>query len=168
MNFSARAPFLFFAIGCAVALAGCAGLAQALNPDEAQIRDRIASIRTAILAKEVEGIFRWGTRDWTFKTPDGKTFDRAAYRERTAKMFAQVQIESLETEVRSVTISENHADVWLQQTMVRTETAADGTRTRWRVIYPESHEWVKVADGWRVSRVAILSMKREALPLTAP
>lgn len=165
MNFQARAPFLFFLAGCVVLLASCASVMRLMTPDETQIRERIASIRTAILAKDVEGIYRWGTPDWAFKGPDGKIYDRAAYRVRTAKLFARVQIESLETQVRNVTLTNEYADVWLQQTMIRIETAADGTRERWRVTYPESHQWVKVADGWHVVQVQIVSVKREQLPL---
>lgn len=135
-----------------------------MNPDETQIRDRIASIRTAILAKDVEGIFRWGTPDWRFHAPDGKTYDRDAYRERTTKLFSTVEIESLDTEIFHVALSGVHAEVGLRQTMVRAENSASGTRVRWRVKYTEAQEWVRVADGWRVASVRVTSLTRDQAP----
>lgn len=165
MNLAVRAPFVLYLVGCALSLAGCTGVARVLSPDHAQIRERIATIRAAILTKDVEGIFRWGTPDWSFTAPDGRVYDRTAYRERTTKLFAAVEIESLETDVRQVHVDGVHADVWLQQTMVRTETDASGTRTRWRVTYGEDQEWVRVSDGWRVVGVKVIGMKRDKVPV---
>jgi len=158
------APLLFGLISCALLLGGCAGFMRVMNPEEAQIRERIASIRIAILAKNVEGVFRWGTPDWRFKAPDGKIYDRDAYRERTTKLFAAIEIESLETEVFRVSIQDAHAEVGLNQTMVRAETDASGARVRWLVKYSEAQEWVRVVDGWRVARVTVTSSNREKAP----
>lgn len=166
MNFTARAPLVIFSGLVAWLLVACASMERVLTPDDAQIRERIESIRSAIMAKEVEGIFRWGTPDWKFRAADGKTYDRAAYRERTTKLFTQIEIESLTTKVTHVDLQGVRAQVRLNQEMVRREVDAGGKATRWRVTYPEEQEWVKVADGWRVVRVSVFMVKRE--PVAAP
>lgn len=136
-----------------------------MNSDERQIRERIALIREAILAKQAEGIMRHGTPDWTFIAPDGKTFGREAYLERTRSLFQSVTIESLKTEIRYVTVRGDRAELQLSQDMVRTEGDATGQPTRWRVTYQEIQEWVRAADGWHVARVQVFTPKREPLPL---
>lgn len=159
MSISARAPLLFFAaFFAALAFGGCTAQSRA----DAQIRERLASIRTSILAKRVDGIFEFGTPDWTFVGPDGKSFDRTAYRARTTKLFADIGIESLETKIESVSIQGSRADVRLTQTMVRTERDASGAATRWRVTYQEAQEWIETpARGWLVVRVNVHNPKRE-------
>lgn len=157
MNIAVRAPLLF----CAILLAatGCGQHAM-----EEQIRGRLASIREAILAKRVEGIFEFGTADWTFVGPDGKTFDRVAYRARTEKLFASVEIESLDTRINAIHRHDERAHVELTQTMMRVETTASGEKQRWRVIYDEKQEWRRSKDrGWLVARVEVINPRRERL-----
>jgi ketosteroid isomerase-like protein len=162
MNIKARAPLLFLAAGFAALFLG--GCTPPVKP-ETQIRARLASIREAILAKRVDGIFEFGTPDWTFVGPDGKSFSRTAYRERTTKLFAEIGIESLETNIERVDVRRGQAEVRLTQTMVRTERDATGATTRWRVTYQETQEWVETpARGWLVVRVQVYNPKRVAWP----
>lgn len=156
MNIAVRAPLLFCA---ALAAASCAA-----PSGEEQIRSRLLTIRAAILAERVEGIFEFGTPDWTFVAPDGQQFDRAAYRARTEKLFASVDIESLETRVTRIDRRDERALVELTQTMVRVETTATGERQRWRVVYDERQEWRRSRDrGWLVARVEVVSPRRARL-----
>jgi hypothetical protein len=162
MNLTARAPLLFAGfILLAAGLVGCSQLSA-----EKQIRERIAAIREAILAERPEGIIEFGTPDWRFDTPDRKTFDRAAYLERTRKLFAEIDVESLDTRIDRIDHFGERAEVSLTQTLVRVETDAAGARTRWKIKYRETQEWVLARDrGWLVAHVTILyHPKREALP----
>lgn len=171
-RFTAAAPRLALALVWLLLAAGCATSATeggrqslvTITGDERQIRERIALIREAILAENAEGIFRHGTPDWTFSAPVGKACDRAAYLARTTELFAQIEIESLETKVTSLEVRGDRADVGLTQKMVRVETDDTGRRVRWSVREQESHEWVKTADGWRVARVQAYHPQREKLP----
>lgn len=145
----------------AAVLAGCSGMLA-----EKQIRERIFSIREAILAKRAEGIVEFGTPDWHFAGPDGKTYDRAAYLVRTAKLFSGIEIESLDTHIDSCLMFNERAEVMLTQTMVRIETDAVGARARWKVRYREKQEWVETrARGWLVTSVMVFQPEREKLPL---
>ncbi len=164
MNIAARAPLLFLAaVFAALAFSGCT---LPVSPEK-QIRARLASIRESILAKRVDGIFEFGTPDWTFVGPDGKSFNRAAYRERTTKLFAEIGIESLETNIETVDVRRGQAEVRLTQVMVRTERDATGATARWRVTYQETQDWVETeARGWLVVRVRVYNPKRTALPAT--
>lgn len=154
MNITVRTPWLFLGLmGLLAALGGCSNAAV-----EQQIRERIGSIREAILARRAEGIVEFGTPDWIFVAPDGKSFDRVAYLERTKKLFGSVVIESLDTHIDRIERHDSRAEVWLTQTMVRVETDAAGVRTRWRVRYQERQDWFETRErGWLVGRVTILS-----------
>jgi ketosteroid isomerase-like protein len=156
---SGAAPLLAGAL-LALALAGCAA-----PRAEDLIRERLMAIRAAILAERVEGIFEFGTPDWAFVAPDGTRFDRTSYRARTEQLFARIGIESLDTAVESVRVRDGRAEVRLVQTMVRTETGADGRAARVRVRYAEVQDWVDTPGrGWLVAQVRVLSPSREELP----
>lgn len=162
MNLTARTPLLFLGIALlAAAFSGCSQVAA-----ENQIRARLASIREAILARRADGIVEFGTPDWRFDTPDGQTFDRAGYLERTKKLLAEIQIESLDTRIDRIEFHDSRAEVTLTQTMVRGETDATGARTRWKVKYGERQEWIETRGrGWLVARVTNLYRPvRSALP----
>ena len=161
MNIAVRAPLLLVAwLTVTVFFSGC----ETPTADR-QIRGRIASIRAAILAERAEGIVEFGTPDWRFVGADGQVFDRAAYRARVEKLFAGIEIESLETTIESVREHGGRAEVELVQIMVRHETDAAGGRTRWKVRYRESQEWVKTElRGWLVARVQVYSSQWEKLP----
>jgi len=134
---------------------------------EAQIRDRILSIRDAIRAKQPEGIIRWGTPDWTFTGPDGKDFDRAAYLVRARGLFERiVTLDSLETTIDRVELKADAAEVEITQVMERHERdPATGRVLHLRLCYREHHDWVKTDDGWRVRRVRFLGApERTELP----
>ncbi len=164
MNITARAPLLFLV--AAIATLFFSGCTRPVPP-ETQIRARLASIREAILAKRVEGIFEFGTPDWTFVGPDGKRFDRDAYRARTTKLFAEIGIDSLETNIERVDVRRDQAEVRLTQVMVRTERDATGATTRWRVTYQETQEWIETpARGWLVVSVKVHNPQRVAWPAT--
>jgi len=163
----------FALAGLLVALllaAGCAGpgsAASRLRRDEAEIRAGIASIREAILARDTAGILRVATADWRFTGPDGKVYDRAAYRVRTEALFARIErIESLDTQVGSVAVHGDRADVELTQTMVRRERATPGAGpARWWLRYRERHVWRRTPGGWRAQSVAFLAApERKTLP----
>ena len=144
----------------ALVLAGCAA-----PRAEDQIRERLLSIRAAILAERVEGIFAFGTADWAFLAPDGTRFDREAYRARTEQLFARIAVESLDTAVESIRAQDGRAEVRLVQTMVRAETDAAGRTGRWRVRYAEVQDWVDTPGrGWLVAQVRVLNPSREELP----
>jgi hypothetical protein len=162
MNLPVRAPFRFLvAVGLLAALAGCDDAAV-----EKQIRERIGSIREAILAERAEGIVEFSTADWTFDAPDGKLYGRTAYLERTKKLFANIEIESLDTHVDRIERHDSRLEVWLTQTMVRVETDTSGTRSRWRVSYQEHQDWLETDKrGWLMTRVRVFQPKRESLPL---
>ena len=158
-------PWRWLVLAAGVAAAGYAtgGPESAARQAEAQIRERIASIREAILAKRAEGIVQWGTTDWSFAPGDGKTYDRAAYLQRAKDLFARtVAIESLETVVDRVAVAGATAEVEITQTMVRRERPADrpvdGPVTRVRLYYRERQAWVRAAAGdWRVRRVEFIA-----------
>jgi ketosteroid isomerase-like protein len=160
MSIAVKTPLLLALVAAvAVFAAGCSALAP-----ERQIRDRIAAIREAILAERVDGIFEFGTPDWVFVAPDGKNYDRDAYRGRTTKLFAEVTIESLATEVTSISPDGPRAEVWIRQTMVREEADPAGGRARWQVSYRERQEWFKTTTrGWLVARVQVIDPRREKL-----
>lgn len=162
MNIAVRAPLLSVAwLAVAAVFSACATPAA-----DRQIRERIASIRSSILAERAEGIVEFGTPDWRFVSADDKAFDRAAYLQRVEKLFAGIEIESLETQVERVDERGARAEVELVQIMVRRETDAAGERARWEVRYRESQEWVKTATrGWLVARVKVYASQREKLPL---
>lgn len=153
--------WLALVLALGAALPGCSTHRSA--GAEAQIRERIASIREAILAKRAEGIVQWGTADWSFAPADGKTYDRAAYLQRAKDLFARtVAIESLETVVDRVAVDGARAEVEITQTMVRRERPADrpldGPVTRVRLHYRERQAWVRAAPGdWRVRRVEFVA-----------
>jgi hypothetical protein len=156
MNIVARALVI---IAATVLVTGCA-----TPRAEDQIRARLLSIRKAILAEQTDGIFAFGTTDWKFVAPDGQTFDRPSYRERTERLFAAIDIESLQTDVVAIERRDDRAQVRLTQTMVRIETAATGERQRWRVSYDERQEWSYSKErGWLVAIVQVINPRRELL-----
>ena len=140
-----------------------------VQQDDNQIRERIASIRTAILALQQEGIVRWGTSDWSFTGPDGKSFNQASYLIRTRGLFARVvTIDSLDTHVDRLDVQGDTAAVEITQTMVRHEReAATGKILHLHLRYRESHTWVRTDDGWRVRRVAFIGTPERTV-LTTP
>ncbi len=150
--------------GVVLLVAGLVGCSQISA--EKQIRERIASIREAILAERPEGIIEFGTPDWRFDTPDRQSFDRAGYLERARKLFADFDIESLDTHIDRIDRDDARAEVTLTQTLVRVETDATGARTRWKMKYGERQEWIWTRDrGWLAAHVTVLYRPiREALP----
>jgi ketosteroid isomerase-like protein len=145
-------------------LAGCMTPAQRA---EVQIRERIASIRDAIRAKQAEGIVRWGTADWSFTGPDGKSFDQAAYLVRARGLFERITVlDSLETTVDRIDLRGDTAQVEITQLMERHEhNATTGGVDHIRMRYREHHDWVKAADGWRVRAVRFIGTpERTVLP----
>ena len=158
----ASAPAVASWLGLMMLVVGffVAGCATTTEHAEAQIRERIFSIRDAIRAKEPEGIVRWGTPDWSFTGPDGKTFDREKYLVRARGLFAGlVSLDSLETTVDRVEVDEKRgaAEVEITQVMERHErNATTGQVEHVRLRYRERHMWVRASDGWRVRRVAFL------------
>lgn len=125
---------------------------------EAQIRERIASIRAAILARQPEGIVAWGTDDWAFTGPDGVAVDKAAYLVRARALMARVDaVDALTTDVDRLDVHGTTADVEITQHQERHERdAATGAVTHLRLRYREHHVWVLTADGWRVRRVTFI------------
>lgn len=159
------------AVVALLSFTGCAGeairrsSAVAPTPDPAQIRVRLEEIRSAIVQKNAAGIVRYATNDWVFRTPDGATYDRAAYLRRAEGMFATMDIESLDTRVESVAVAgDGRARVAISQLMVRRERV-DGREQRVRLSYAERQTWVWKAAEWRVSRVEIVApATRQVLP----
>ncbi len=150
-----------------LALLGLAACVAGPAAAEAQIRERILSIRDAIRAKQPAGIIRWGTPDWLFTGPDGKDYDRAAYLERAKGLFGRiVTLDSLETTIDKVVVSKDTADVEITQVMERHERdPATGRVLHLRLRYREHHDWVRTDDGWRVRRVRFLGApERTELP----
>lgn len=161
----------FFRVLCFVPALLAAGLllprAHATEPAKSdandaadrEIRAKIAGIREAILAKSAAGIVQPGTADWLFTGPDGVTFDRAAFIQRTEALFTRVvAITSLDTTVDSIRFADaSTAEVEITQTMLRSERAADtGAITQLKLRYREHHTWVRASDGWRVRRVEFI------------
>lgn len=158
MNLPAWAPLLFLAV---LLLAGCSHVAP-----EKQIRERIAAMGDAIRAERAEEIVEFATPDWHFDTSDGRTYDRAAYLERTRQLFAEHEVEALHTRIDRFERHDSRMEVWLMQTMVRVETDKNGNRTRWRLVYRERQDWVETRSrGWLVARVVLLhAPERTKLP----
>lgn len=140
---------------------------------EAQIRERIETIREAIRVKSAAGIVRWGTPDWNFTGADGKTYDRAAYLQRTEGLFARIEkVESLETAVERVKVTGATAEVELTQTMIRRERGAEaaaGKSVRLWLRYRERQTWIRAGESdWRVQRVEFIGTpERKELPADA-
>jgi len=150
-----------------LALAFAAGCATPAQRAEAQIRERIMSIRDAIRARQAEGIVRWGTADWSFTGPDGKALDRAAYLIRARGLFERITaLDSLETTVERVDIRGDSAEVEITQRMERHERdSATGRVDHVRLRYREHHDWLRAADGWRVRAVRFIGTpERTVLP----
>lgn len=147
-----------------------AALAACVTPAErsrAEIRERILSIRDAIRARQPEGIIRWGTDDWSFTGPDGKSLDRAAYLVRARGLFERtVSLDSLETTIDRIDLHGDAADVEITQRLERHERdPATGAVQHVRLLYREHHAWVRTADGWRVRSVRFLGAPvRTVLP----
>ncbi len=162
MGLRTQAPSIIIALAAALfTLAACThGLPFA---GDRQIRERIGSVREAILAKRAEGIVQYATPDWTYRGPDGKSCDRGGYIERTRKHFSTVEVETLQTDIGSIDINGDRAAVRIRQTMVRTETDPAGAIARWRVSYDESQEWRRTSRGWLVARVQMHAPARERL-----
>lgn len=148
-----------------LALGLAAGCTTPMERADAQIRERIFSIRDAIRAREPEGIVRWGTTDWTFTGPDGQAYDRAAYLVRARGLFARtVTLDSLETTVDRLEVRDDSAEVEITQVMERHERSADGTAIEHvRLRYRERHEWRRGPDGWRVRAVRFLGAPERTL-----
>jgi len=125
---------------------------------EKQIRERIAAIWTSILAKEPEGIIRWGTDDWSFVGPDGNAYDKATYLVRARDLFARiVTVDALDTQVDKIVVQGETAEVEITQTMERQERdTSTGKMLHLRLRYRERHTWVRVEGEWRVRSVAFL------------
>ena len=96
------------------------------------------------------------------------TFDKAAYLVRTkALMDRIVTVDSLDTHIDAVKVAGRAATVDLTQTMERHERdATTGVVSGVRLRYRERHEWVQVADGWRVKSVTMVGAA-ERTPLAA-
>lgn len=143
-------------------------LAAPLAAQEAkeQIPARLADIRTAILARNADGIVRWGTDDWHVVDRSGAIVEREAYLTRTRALFARIEIESLDTQIDLIDVAGKEAAVEITQTMVRREKdPATGKSQRWRVHYRERQSWTLTADGWRVAQVAFIGdSDRRELP----
>ena len=143
---------------------------------EDEIGAHLRAIRSAIVAKDAAGIVRYGTADWHFTGPDGKTYDRSAYLARTRALFARIEaIESLDTHVDRIEVSGDRADVELTQTMIRRERGeadgaggSSGAVARVWLRYREHHVWRHLPEGWRVESVAFLGApERRVLPARA-
>ena len=137
---------------------------------EQQIRDRIDSIRRAIIARQAEGIVRWGTDDWSFTGPDGVSVDKATYLARARGLMDRiVTVDALETTVDRIDIHGRTADVEITQAMERHERDADhGTVVHLTLRYRERHAWVRTSDGWRVKTVSFIGApERTVLSRTA-
>jgi len=146
------------AIALLLALGLAAGCAAPARRAEAQITERIFSIREAIRARQAEGIVRWGTADWSFTGSDGKVFDRVAYLVRARGLFERiVTLDALETRIDRIEVSGRAAEVEITQTMERHERdAATGKVQHLRLRYRERQAWVRTDDGWRVRTVAFI------------
>jgi ketosteroid isomerase-like protein len=152
--------------------AACLGLLLAacvtpVESGEREIRERIFSIRDAIRVKNAEGVVHWGTDDWSFTGPDGKSFDRPGYLARTRELFTRiVSIDSLETTIDSIAIDGATAAVEITQRMERQErNGTTGLIERVRLLYRERHEWRKTGDGWRVRAVRFIgTLQRTVIP----
>ena len=156
-----------FAICLSVLLAACVSTD---DSGQSEIRERIFFIRDAIRVKQAEGIVRWGTDDWSFTGPDGKSFDRAGYLARAVDLFARiVSIDSLETTVDSIAIDGATAAVEITQRMERHErNAASGQIERVKLLYRERHEWRKTGDGWRVRSVRFIGVPQRTVISGSP
>ncbi len=131
-----------------------------------QIPARLADIRTAILARNADGIVHWGTEGWHVVDRSGVIVEREAYLARTRALFARIEIESLDTQIDLIDASGKEATVEITQTMIRREKdPATGQTQRWRVHYRERQRWTLTADGWRVAQVAFIGdSDRRVLP----
>lgn len=138
-----------------------------LPSPETEIRSRLASIRTAILARNADGIVHWGTPDWTLVAADGTSHTRDSYLVRARALFERIEkVDSLETAVDRLDVRGDTAEMEITQTMVRHERdAATARRLHLRLRYRERQTWVKTADGWRVRQVLFLGQpERTELP----
>jgi hypothetical protein len=151
-------PFLVRAGAAAFLVAVATPLTILGARPEQQIRDRIDSIRRAIIARQAEGIVRWGTDDWSFTGPDGVSVDKAAYLIRArALMDRIVTVDALDTTVDRIDIHGRTADVEITQVMERHERDPEhGTVVHLKLRYREHHEWVRASDGWRVKTVSFI------------
>lgn len=151
--------------GAVVGLLLLAACATGPAPGEGQIRERLAAIRVAILARQPEGIVRWATDDWTMVDATGQTFDQAAYLVRVRGLFERLEaIEALDTRIDRVALAGDRAAVELTQTMVRRERDAAGQVARVQVRYREAQDWVRVAGEWRMRQVRFVgALERTAL-----
>lgn len=144
-------------LGFLVLFTGCS---TAVQRGEGQIRERLFSIRAAILAKDASGIVRWGTDDWTFVDQAGQAFDRAAYLVRAKGLFDRiVAVDALDTHIDRIAIQGAEAQVEITQTMERHEREAGSGRVQHvRLRYREAQTWVLVTEEWRVRRVAFVGV----------
>ncbi len=154
--------FVLFTVLMGTLLTGC--MTQ-VRRDEMQIRERVFSIRDAIRAKEADGIVRWGTDDWSFTGPDGKSFDKLGYLVRVRGLFERtVSVDSLETTLDTIEIRGSTATIEISQLMERSErNEATGKVEHLRLRYRERHEWMKAADGWRVRSVRFIGIPERTL-----
>jgi hypothetical protein len=154
----------------AILLALIAPAASRAAGPEQQIRDRIDSIRRAIIARQAVGIVRWGTDDWLFTGPDGVSVDKTTYLTRArALMDRIVTVDALETTVDRVDVRGDTADVEITQAMERHERdAANGTIVHLKLRYRERHEWIRASDGWRVRRVSFIGAPERTVVSQTP
>lgn len=146
--------------------AGVSAAPLAAQEAKDQIPSRLGDIRAAILARNAEGIVRWGTEGWHVVERSGAVVEREAYLARTRALFARIEIESLDTQIDLIDTAGKDATVEITQTMVRRERdAATGKSSRWRVHYRERQRWTLSSDGWRVAQVAFIGdSDRRELP----
>ena len=137
-------------------LAFASSCARSAANADTQIRERIAFIRAAILARDAAGIVRWGTDDWTFVDGAGKSYDKAAYLVRTRALMERiVVVDSLDSRIDSIAVIGDTATVELTQTMERHERDAVAARiVHVRLRYHEKQTWTLTPAGWCVRRVA--------------
>jgi hypothetical protein len=135
-------------------------------PDYSGIRNGIAAIRQAIMDRDAAGIVARATPDWSFTGADGVTYDREGFITRTKALFDRtIALESLTTDIDSITPRDGFAEVEITQTLTRRERTTEGGEQRVRVRYRERQEWVEATDGWRVRKVNFLGApERTILP----
>lgn len=156
---AAAAPLLFFA---GVVLFGGAGCAGFLAPADNEIRESLERVRRAKLARAVDMIDEVTTADWRFVSGE-RTLDRAAYRAWLSEQLARFPVESIATKITRIEVRGRFAEVSLRQTLVRTETDPVGVPVRWCLVSVENQEWVKTANGWRITRTQQWPQERTRL-----